>query len=152
MRKIFVERKSDRHHIRMILAAAVASVAMAGEVSAQSSLDQGLDPLAATTMAAIAAEEPRQGRELTDEQEEALALRFEVLERAVESNHTGCQSYEHILGRNRCRDLNRALFDYNLNRGDAQKQAQVIFGKTRKPETSPQIPCWVHITRCSAKP
>ena len=115
MKKFFVERKSDCRDVRAFLTVAIASWAMSGACLAQSSLDHGLDPLAATTVAAIAAEEPLQGRAWTAEQEKALALRFEVLERAVESNHTGCQSYEDVLGKNRCRDLNRALFDYNLN-------------------------------------
>ncbi len=115
MNKFFVERKSDSRSVRVFLTVAFASWVMAGECSAQSSLDQGLDPMAATTVAAIAADEPRQGQPLTAKQEEALSLRFEVLERAVKSNHTGCQSYEDVLGKNRCRDLNRALFDYNLS-------------------------------------
>lgn len=75
---------------------------------------EGLDPLSASTLAIIATEEPRKGEEMTPQQEKFLALRQTILEHALEEGEASWKPYEKILGSSRCRELDRALFRFNL--------------------------------------
>lgn len=75
---------------------------------------EGLDPLTATKVAVIAAEEPLKGENLTDEQKKYLSLRQAVLDRSLEDAQASWKPYEHILGKGRCRELERTLFRYRL--------------------------------------
>ena len=75
---------------------------------------EGLDPMSASTLAIIATEEPRKGEELTPQQEKYLALRQTILQHALKEGEASWKPYEKVLGRNRCRELDRALFRYNL--------------------------------------
>lgn len=88
---------------------AVSFVALSSPCSAN-----GLDADAATSQAIIASEEPQKGREMTARQEKYLGLRNLLLQRSLEEAQASWKPYEKILGRDRCRELDRALFRYNL--------------------------------------
>lgn len=75
---------------------------------------EGLDPLTATKVAVIAADEPLKGENLTAEQKKYLSLRQAVLDRSLEEAKASWKPYEKILGKARCRELDRALFRYRL--------------------------------------
>ena len=83
-------------------------------LGAVSGFAEGLDPMSATAQAVIAAEEPRKGQELTPQQEKNLALRQAVFDRTLEEVSASWKPYEKVLGSGRCRELDRALFHFNL--------------------------------------
>lgn len=87
---------------------------MASDCSAQGMPAGGLDPMAATTLQAIADASP-EGRALSAAEERDFVKRRAVLDRAFNNNLDQRHSYAEILGRGRCRELDRALFSYNLH-------------------------------------